>query len=162
MRQARRQLHHCSAVAPQRYVYCARYLLTRSSYKTLATPLPDLPLDEFKVCAITTPFDLQIIPSVIAAVFSELLRAPRLPSVPQLTVSDISAFLLILWFAYSNAVNLRLPVLLRTIVADATVYFIVAACVHAAVLLFLVLGDVSRRPLSTLMLLIHSSSELDQ
>ena len=58
-----------SALAPQRWVYSALYPLTHSSCKILAVALPDLPLDEFKVCTAESPFTLQIVPHAIGAVF---------------------------------------------------------------------------------------------
>jgi hypothetical protein len=70
-------------------------------------------------------------------------------------------FCIIIWMAYSSVVTVRLSSLLRTIVADATAYFIMAMALQILVVLFLSFADV-RRPLSALTLLTHPPSGYDQ
>ena len=77
-------------------------------------------------------------------------------------MSDISAFGIIIWFAYSNVAIVRFSSLLGTVVADATVYFIMAMGIQTVVLLFLSFADVRRYPLPILTLLTHSLSGYDK
>ena len=76
---------------------------------------------------------------------------------------DASAFGIIVFFAYRNVEAIRLSSLFRTIVADATVYFVMAMIIEALVLFILSLADVCRRrPLSILILLTHSLLGYDE
>ena len=72
--------------------------------------------------------------------------------------SDVSAFCTIIWVAYSNAVVIRFSSLLRTVVADATIYFIMVMGLQTLVLLFITFADVCCRPLSAFTFLTCSLS----
>ena len=108
-------------------------------------------------------FRLQISQHVIGLVFGELFGSLVVAaSCPWRVVSDVSVFCIIIWLAYSGVVTARLSSLLRTIVADATAYFIMAMALQTLVVLFLSFADVRRRSLSVLTLLTHSLSGYDQ
>ena len=77
-------------------------------------------------------------------------------------MSDASAFGTIIFFAYSSVATVRFSSLLRTIVADATVYFIMIASVQTLVLFFLSLADVGHHPLPILILLTYSLLGYDE
>lgn len=70
-------------------------------------------------------------------------------------VSDVSAFGTVIFFAYSGAEFFRFSSLVRTIVTDATVYFIIAMGLQTLVLFFLSLADVCHRPLPIHIPLMH-------
>ena len=79
-------------------------------------------------------------------------------------VSDISAFSIIIWFAHSTVKNSqpRTTSLMRTIVADATVYFITVMLLQVVALLFLSFVTVRRPPPLTLILLTRPLSGYDR
>jgi hypothetical protein len=80
---------------------------------------------------------------VIGLVLGELLCSfVAAPSRSRGAVSDVSMFCIIIWMAYSSVVTVRLSSLLRTIVADATAYFIMAMTIQILVVLFLSFTDV--------------------
>ena len=124
---------------------------TSSSCKALAVQLPDIPLDAFKICTVSGSFRLQISQHAIGLVFGKLLGSfVATASRSRRVVSDVSVFCIMIWLAYSSVVTIRLSSLLRTIVADATAYFIMAMGLQTLVVLFLSFSDVRRRPLSVL------------
>lgn len=125
--------------------------------------LPDIPIDAFRTCIASGSIKIQISAHAIGAVFGELFGSPvAAASRLRQAVSDVSAFSFIIWVAYSNAVVIRFPSLLRTVVADATVYFIIAMGLQTLVLLFLSFADVRRRPLPIPTFLTHSISGFDK
>lgn len=77
-------------------------------------------------------------------------------------MSDVSAFGIIIWFAFSNVEAVRFSSLLKTVVAGATVYFIMVMGIQTLVLLFLAFADVRYRPLPILTRLTHSLSGYDE
>ena len=117
--------------------------LARDSCRTLAIALPDIPIEAFKTCVAGGSFRLEISPHAIAVVFGELFSSlVATTSRSRRLVSDVSAFGAIIHFVYSNVETVRFSSLLRTIVADATVYFIMATGLQTLVLFFLSLADV--------------------
>ena len=76
-------------------------------------------------------------------------------SLSRRVVSDVSAFSAVVFFAYSGVEFFRFSSLVRTIVTDATVYFIMAMGVQTMVLFFLSLADVRHRPLPIHIPLMH-------
>jgi len=96
------------------------------------TPLPPLPIDAFSLCAVVVDLRLMLIPSSIGTAF------------------ELSAFLVILWYAYRNKGTLRVSALVRTIATEATVYFLAIVAVQTYVQLSLTLMEGINQQLSFL------------
>jgi hypothetical protein len=156
-----RQNHHelCQRIAAsfRPYVHFVRHPLARSSCTTLDLPLSDIPIEAFKTCIPDGPFNLQLAPQIIALVFGELFSSLVTVSRSRRVVSEISAFGIMIFFACHGSTIFRFSSILRAIVGDATVYFIMAICLQTLVLLFLTLANVRRMsPLPTEIPLTHS------
>ena len=157
-----RHLLHIGS-ACQSYVRCVRYPLVRRLYWTLVTALPATPIEAFQICMATGSFHLEISLHAIAAVFGGLFGSlVATASCSQLVVSDASVFSIIIFFAYSNLAIFRFSSLVRTIVVDATVYYIMVMGLQILVLFFLSLADVRHRSLPIFILLTHSLLDYDQ
>ena len=131
----------------------------RSSCRILAVSLPDIPLAVFRTCISSGSNRLVIGIHGIGIAFGELVNpSSLLPVIHGGLMSDASVFGIIIWFAYSNIGIFRFSSLLRNVVTDATVYFIMAMCIQTLVLFFLLLADVRRRPLPIFTLLTNSPS----
>ena len=106
---------------------------------------------------------LWITPHAIGVAFGESVFNSLVATAShlRLVVSDLSAFCIIIWLAYSSALTIQVSSLLRTVVAGATVYFIIAMALQTLVLLFLSFADVCRCLVPDLRLLTHSLSGYD-
>ena len=125
------------------------YFSARSSYEKSVPPLPDIPFEVFKACGALVPFHLQLILSAIGTAIGELFASLVITaSGSRRIVSDISAFCVIIWFAYSTATIFRFSSLVRTIVTDGTVYFIIVTVIQMLLVLSVSISDVRHRPLS--------------
>lgn len=131
-----------------------RVFLPPNLRKSLAVQLPDIPLEAFKTCTGGGPLGLWIVPHAIGVTFGKSIFSSLVatPSRSLRVVSDISAFCIIIWLSYSSVLTFQVSALLRTVVAGATVYFIIAMALQTLVLLFLSFADVCRRPLPVLIL----------
>jgi len=138
------------------------YPFAHNSCRILAVPLPDIPLAVFRTCTTTGRNRLLIAIHAIGIAFGELVNpSSLLPVVHGGLMPDASVFGSIIWFAYSNAGIFRFSSLLRNVVTDATVYFIMVMCIQTLVLFFLLFADVRRRSLPIFTLLTHSPSGCD-
>jgi len=147
MRQSRHRLLPHIADARHSYVHWLWRLFTPSSCTALAVRLPDIQLDAFKICTVSASFKLQISQHAIGLLFGELFGSLIATASHSLrVVSDVSIFCIIIWLAYSSVVTVRFSSLLRTIVTDATAYFIMAMALQVLVVSFLSFADVCRRP----------------
>jgi hypothetical protein len=160
-----RQNHHehCQRIAAsfRWYVHFVRHPLARSSCRILDLPLSNIPIEAFKTCIVDGPFILQLVPQIIALVFGELFSSLVVTvSRSRRVVSEISAFGIMVFFACYGSIIFRFSSILRAIVEDATVYFIMAIVLQILVLLFLTLADVRRMsPLPIEIPLTHSPLE---
>ena len=163
MRQSHHRLHQLVANACQRSVHCVQYPFSRSSYRSLAIPLPEIPIAAFKTCTASGPPHLQITLQAISVVFGGLFSLlVATVNRSRCAISDISAFSIIIFSASFGAVNVRFSSILRTILADATVHFIMAMILQTLVLLFMSLADVRRCPPPILVLLTHSPLDYNE
>jgi hypothetical protein len=161
MRQNHRELCQLIAASFRPYVHFVRHPLARSSCTTLDLPFSDIPIEAFKTCIPDGPFSLQLAPQIIALVFGELF-SPLVVTISRSrrVVSEISAFGIMIFFACHGSVSFRFSSILRAIVGDATVYFIMAIGLQTLVLLFLTLANVCRMsPLPIEIPLTHSPLE---
>ena len=143
--------------------FTVKYPFVRSSRRMLAVLLPDIPLAVFRSCTSSGSNRLVIGIHGIGIAFGGLVNPSSvLPVIHGGLMSDASVFGIIIWFAYSNTGVFRFSSLLRNVVTDATVYFIIAVCIQTLVLFFLLLADVCRRPLPILTLLTNSPSGCDR
>jgi len=75
------------------------------------------------------------------------VQLPRI--VNHVKTLDLSAFLVVAWCTYRSLNTLKLSVVIRTIVAEATIYFLAMVAVQVYVQLSYILAEVS------LFLLVH-------
>jgi hypothetical protein len=123
----------------------------------LATPLPDIPISAFRTCVATGSFHMVITPHAISVVFGELSSSlVATASLSWRAASDAFAFCAIVYFVCFNGGIFRLSSLFRTIVADSTLYFIMAMGLQTVVLFFLSFAGVRHRPLLIFVILTHS------
>jgi len=102
-------------------------------------------------------------PHAIGVAFGKFLTpSSPLPVVHGWVASDLSAFVIIIWVAYSGVAIVKFSSLLRTVVRGATVYFIMVMVIQAMVVLFILFADVRSRPLPVPILLTHSPSGYDK
>ena len=126
-------------------VYFGALVLARLA-SALATPfvkppivpdIPPIPLDIFNFCGVLTDLDPMLIPSSIGTAFGTCW-IPSAPSVfDHVEHLELSAFLVIVWYTYRYRVTLKFSVLARTIVAEATVYFLAMVALQVYVQLSL-------------------------
>jgi hypothetical protein len=163
MRQNHHELRQLSAVSFHWYVHYVRHLLARSSCKTL-DPFSGIPIEAFKTCIPDGSFGLQLAPQILSLVFGELFSSLVVTiSRSRRVVSDLSAFGIMVFFACYGSVSFRFSSILRTIVGDATVYFIMAFGLQILVLLFIMFADVRcMSPLPIDIPLTQSPLECDQ
>jgi len=131
-------------------------------FDTSAQQMPPIPLDAYQVCAVAAS---ESAPMLMAVGFASLSLAygkkPFLPFVwqtPTPIIPDVLIFSTIVYTAWrSNLCQFRIPTLLRTIVRDATHYFLVIFTSQLLLVFITILGRV--RILSCLSVLSFSLAE---
>jgi len=94
--------------------------------------LPQLPVDAFNLCGIVVNPPFKMVPNAIATTF------------------EVSAFLVIIWYSYRNKGTLKLSALVRTIVTDATIYFLAMVTLQIYIQVSYVLTEGINQQLSSL------------
>ena len=119
-------------------VYFGALVLARLA-SALATPfvkppivpdIPPIPLDIFNFCGVLTDLDPMLIPSSIGTAFGTCW-IPSAPSVfDHVEHLELSAFLVIALYTYSNKRALKFSAVVSTIVSEATIYFLAMVAVQ--------------------------------
>ena len=109
--------------------------------------LPPIPLDIFKMCTFITHPRFKLVPVAIASVFGEwLYYSNGWGNVLRITDHgkplELSAFIVVAWCAYRSMSTLKFSAVVRTIVAQGTVYFFAMFALQIYVQLSLILEEV--------------------
>ena len=109
--------------------------------------LPPVPIDAFNVCGpVVDDLRFMLVPSSLGTVFGTSRRLFGLSA--QSSIADhgvhleLSAFLVMAWYAYRNKGALKISVLVRTIVSEATIYFLVMVAAQTCIQVSLSLTEV--------------------
>ena len=110
-----------------------------------AMVVPRIQFDSFKLCAFSREGTMEVAWTVISLGYGKLF--PNLPcfqtTIPVLTFKDLLAFSVILYLASRSANRMYgIPSLLRTIVRDATIYFLVIFTSHLVLVITLLFARV--------------------
>lgn len=104
--------------------------------------LPQVPIDAFDLCAVVVEFKFKLVPNSIGCAFGALVVAlvpvDRAKFRGLLITGEhleISIFLVIVWYTYHNQGKFRFSALVRTIITEATIYFLVMSAMQTYVLI---------------------------
>ena len=111
---------------------------------------PAVPVDAFNMCGIAVDLQFMSVPSSLGTAFGASLRwfwlLARNPIADLEVYLELSAFLAIAWYTYRNKSALKFSALVRTIVSEATIYFLVMVAVQTYIQISLSLVEVQSLP----------------
>ena len=116
--------------------------------------LPPFPVDAFDLCGIVVHLQFKMVPNSIGSAFGKHLfsldcwvKTPRI--VDNGEHLELSAFLVMVWFTYREKSKLKVSVLIRTIIAEGTIYFLAMVALQIYIQVSFVLTEVWSLPIHT-------------